>query len=321
MADAVKIAVLDGFTLNPGDLDWEPLQTLGPIEIYDHSTEEELHERALGQHILIVNKAPISGELMQQLPDLKLITLTATGYNNIEVEAAQELGIRVCNVRGYGSQTVAQHVFALIFSFTNQVWQHHLSVQRGDWWAQPNFCYTLDTLHELPDKTIGIYGLGKIGQSVARIALAFGMKVLAHHKHPERDAMPGVEFVDVPTLFAQSDFVTLHAPLSAENTGLVNTALLESMKTSAILINTGRGGLVNERDLREALATGTIRGAALDVLSQEPPPKDHPLLGLDNCVLTPHIAWASQAARKRLITETKANIQAFLDGKARNVVV
>lgn len=321
MAQAVKIAVLDGFTLNPGDLDWELLQPLGQVEIHDHSSDEMLLERAQGQDVLIVNKAPISGALMRQLPSLRLITLTATGYNNIDVDAAKELGIKVCNVRGYGSQTVAQHVFALIFSFTNQVWQHHLSVQKGDWSAQPNFCYTLDTLHELAGKTIGIYGLGKIGQSVAQIALAFGMKVLAHHKHPERDAMPGVEFVNVGVLFQRSDFVTLHAPLSDENAGFVNTALLQSMKPSAILINTGRGGLINEADLKSALTSGVIRGAALDVLSEEPPPADHPLLNLPNCVITPHIAWASQEARKRLMTETKANIEAFLAGQARNVVV
>lgn len=321
MTQALQIAILDGYTLNPGDLDWQILSALGEVEIHDHSSSDLLLERASGKQVLVVNKAPINSALMEQLPDLKLITLTATGYNNIEVAAAKELGITVCNVRGYGSHTVAQHVFALIFSFTNQVWQHHQSVQQGDWSKQANFCYTLDTLYELQGKTMGIYGLGKIGQSVAQIALAFGMKVLSHHKHPERDARPGVTFVGVEELFAQSDFVTLHAPLSKENAGFVNSALLSSMKSSAILINTGRGGLINEADLKQALLAGTIRGAALDVLSSEPPPLDHPLFGIANCIITPHIAWASQAARRRLMVETKANIEAFLAGTPRNVVV
>ncbi|NET34110.1 MAG: D-2-hydroxyacid dehydrogenase [Cyanothece sp. SIO1E1] len=317
----MRIAVLDGYTLNPGDLDWQVLSTLGEVDIHDHSSRDLLLERASGKEVLVVNKAPIGRALMEQLPELKLITLTATGYNNIEVAAAKDLGITVCNVRGYGSHTVAQHVFALIFSFTNQVWQHHESVQKGDWSNQANFCYTLDTLYELQGKTMGIYGLGKIGQSVAQIALAFGMQVLSHHKHPERDARPGVEFVGVEELFAKSDFITLHAPLSEQNAGFVNSALLRSMKSSSILINTGRGGLINEADLKQALLAGTIRGAALDVLSSEPPPLDHPLFGLPNCIITPHIAWASQAARHRLMVETKANIEAFFNGQARNVIV
>ncbi|NRB48530.1 MAG: D-2-hydroxyacid dehydrogenase [Saprospiraceae bacterium] len=321
MAQALQIAILDGFTLNPGDLDWKALDSLGEIQIHDHSASDLLLERAKGKGVLVVNKAPIGRALMEQLTELKLITLTATGYNNIDVEAAKELGITVCNVRGYGSHTVAQHVFALLLSFTNQVWQHHQSVQEGDWSSQDNFCYTLETLYELQGKTMGIYGLGKIGQSVAQIAQAFGMQVLSHHKHPERDARPGVEFVGVEELFMRSDFVTLHAPLSNQNAGFVNSSLLKKMKPSAILINTGRGGLINEADLKTALQEGTIRGAALDVLSSEPPPKDHPLFGLHNCIITPHIAWASQAARKRLISETKANIEAFFAGEARNVVV
>ncbi len=321
MTQSLQIAVLDGYTLNPGDLDWQILSSLGEVDIHDHSSSDILLERARGKEVLVVNKAPIDRALMEQLPDLKLITLTATGYNNIEVEAAKELGIRVCNVQGYGSHTVAQHVFAMIFSFTNQVWQHHQSVQQGDWSNQANFCYTLDTLYELQGKTMGIYGLGKIGQSVAQIALAFGMQVLSHHKHPERDARPGVRFVGVEALFAQSDFVTLHAPLSKQNAGFVNSALLSTMKSSAILINTGRGGLVDEADLKQALLAGTIRGAALDVLSSEPPPSDHPLFDLPNCIITPHIAWASQAARQRLMVETKANIEAFFTGQARNVIV
>lgn len=321
MTHPLQIAVLDGYTLNPGDLDWQVLSTLGEVDIHDHSSSDLLLERASGKEVLVVNKAPIDRALMEQLPELKLITLTATGYNNIEVAAAKDLGITVCNVRGYGSHTVAQHVFALIFSFTNQVWQHHESVQKGDWSNQANFCYTLDTLYELQGKTMGIYGLGKIGQSVAQIALAFGMQVLSHHKHPERDARPGVEFVGVEELFAKSDFITLHAPLSEQNAGFVNSALLRNMKSSAILINTGRGGLINEADLKQALLAGTIRGAALDVLSSEPPPLDHPLFGLPNCIITPHIAWASQAARHRLMVETKANIEAFFAGQARNVIV
>ncbi len=317
----INIAIIDGFTLNPGDLTWSILEELGNVAIFDHSPPAQVLERAQGKNILVVNKAPISAELMQSLPDLQLITLTATGYNNIDTQAAEARGIRVCNVRGYGSDTVAQHVFAMLFSFTNQVWQHHQSVQAGDWSAQANFCYTLDTLQELSGKTMGIYGFGKIGQSVGRIAKAFNMRVIAHHKHPERDAQAGIAFVDVETLFRESDFVTLHAPLSDSNKEFVNRELLQKMKPSAILVNTGRGGLINESDLKAALETGTIRGAALDVLSVEPPTMDHPLLGVPNCIITPHIAWASQAARQRLMAETKTNILAFVAGEPRNVVV
>ncbi|MEZ5043364.1 MAG: D-2-hydroxyacid dehydrogenase [Saprospiraceae bacterium] len=315
------IAVLDGYTLNPGDLSWAIIEALGQASIYDYTVPEDLKERALGKQVLVVNKAPISGELMRQLPDLKLITLTATGYNNIDIEAAKALNIKVCNIRGYGSATVAQHVFAMILSFTNQVIRHHDSIQKGDWSAQSNFCYTLGTMHELVGKTMGIYGFGKIGQKTGELAKAFGMEVLAHHKHPERDARPGVTFVSVEQLFMQSDFISLHAPLSDANTGFVNKKLLQTMKPTAIIINTGRGGLINEVDLKEALEEGWIAGAGLDVLSVEPPPKDHPLLGVPNCILTPHNAWASQEARQRLIDETEANILAFLQGEPRNVVV
>lgn len=316
-----QIAVLDGYTLNPGDLSWALIESLGQASIYDYTAPEDLKARAQGKQVLVVNKVSISAKLMRQLPDLKLITLTATGYNNIDIEAAKALNIKVCNIRGYGSATVAQHVFAMMLSFTNQVIRHHESVQQGDWSAQSNFCYTLGTMHELAGKTMGIYGFGKIGQKTGALAQAFGMEVLAHHKHPERDARPGVTFVSVEQLFEASDFISLHAPLSEANTGFVNTKLLRTMKPTAIIINTGRGGLINEADLKEALEQGWIAGAGLDVLSVEPPPKDHPLLGVPNCILTPHNAWASQEARQRLIDETEANILAFLQGEPRNVVV
>jgi len=233
---------------------------------------------------------------------------------------ASAKNIPVCNVAGYSTTAVAQHVFALLLELTNRVGDHNQDVQTGGWAKNRDFSYTLSPIPELAGKTIGIYGFGRIGQQVARIAQAFGMKVLAKHKHPERDAMPGVEFVDLETLFAQSDVVTLHAPLTEKNAGVVNYDLLASMKATAYLINTARGGLINEPDMRSALEKNVIAGAGLDVLSQEPPSKEHPLIGLSNCVITPHIAWASVEARQKLMDETIKNVEAFLRGEPRNVV-
>lgn len=316
----INIVVLDGHTLNPGDLSWEPLQALGQVTIFPRTAPEDLLTRAAQADILLVNKQILNAETLSQLERLQFIGVTATGYNNVDIAAAHRLGIPVANVAGYSTPAVAQQVFAMLLALTNKVMAHHQSVQKGDWTAQQDFSYTLGTIIELQDLTIGIYGFGKIGQAVAKIALAMGMKVLAHHKHPVRDAMDGVVFVDLPTLFSASNIVSLHAPLTPENEAVVDRDLLTSMPKPSFLINTGRGGLVNEADLRDCLQAGLISGAALDVLSSEPPPADHPLLGIDNCIITPHIAWASQAARQRLLQEVVTNVQAFLDGEARNIV-
>lgn len=320
MPERPHLVILDGYTLNPGDLSWNKVKALGPTTVYEASAPAQIVARSREADILLVNKVVIDRSVLEALPQLRCICVTATGYNNIDLEAARERGIPVCNVVGYGTDSVAQHVFALLLRLTNQVEAHHRSVQRGDWSRQPHFSYSVAPIIELAGKTMGIYGFGRIGQKVGAIARAFGMAVIATHKHPQRDARPWVRFVDLNELFEKSDVLTLHVPLTEENEGLVNAERLRQMKPSAYLINTGRGGLVAEKDLREALRAGEIRAAALDVLSEEPPPADHPLLGLPNCILTPHNAWASREARDRLLDGVVKNIRAFLAGKPENVV-
>lgn len=316
-----NIVVLDGYTLNPGDLSWMKLRALGNTRIHDRTRPEEVVDRAKNAQIILANKQKLSRKTLQALPELKCISVTATGYNNIDVEAAKELGIRVCNVSGYGTTAVAQHVFALMLHFLNQVAAHHQDVLAGGWSAKEDFAYTLSPITELEGKTLGIYGFGQIGQQVGRLGHAFGMEVISKHKHPERDAKSWVKFVDLEELFRESDFLTLHAPLTADNEGLVNRKRLKLMKPSAYLINTGRGGLVNEADLKVALENEELAGAGLDVISQEPPPTDHLLFGVKNCVITPHNAWASREARQRLMDQTVDNVAAFLKGVPVNVVI
>ncbi len=315
-----KIVVLDGYTMNPGDLSWEKLKDLGQVSIYNYTAPEQLQERARDASILLVNKFVLQAAALKELPNLKCICVTATGYNNIDVEAAKELGVKVFNVNGYSTTAVAQHVFSLMLTLTNGVQKHHRSVQNGDWSKHQHFSYTLFPVHELAGKTLGIYGFGRIGQKVGELALAFEMQVLATHRHPKRDARPGVNFVDWEELIKSSDFLSLHAPLQEGNKGIVNEDALRQMKPSAYLINTGRGGLIQEQHLAKALKEKWIAGAALDVLSQEPPPANHPLIGLENCLITPHLAWASVEARQRLLEGTLQNIQTFLQGEPGNVV-
>lgn len=315
-----KIAVLDGYTLNPGDLSWDALYALGDLTVHDFTPTELLESRATGADIVLVNKALLHRELIFRLPDLKCVVVTATGYNNVDTAAARERGIAVCNAVGYSTEAVVQHVFALLLEMTNAVGAHDESVRRGDWAAQQHFSYALKPIMELAGKTLGIYGFGNIGRRVGEVAQAFGMQVIATHKHPERDARPGVRFVSLEALFEQSDVVTLHAPLSPANTGIVNGVLLQRMKPGALLINTGRGGLINESDLRLALEEGRLAGAALDVLSVEPPPAAHVLIGAPNCIVTPHLAWAALEARRRLMDICVSNVAAFLSGRPQNVV-
>ncbi|MEM9992137.1 MAG: D-2-hydroxyacid dehydrogenase [Bacteroidota bacterium] len=315
-----KIVVLDGYTLNPGDISWTALEALGTTEIYEESTPSEAIVRGKDADILIINKLDCHADFLRQFPRLKCICLSATGYNNVDLEAASAQGIVVCNAVAYGTESVAQHVFALLLTLTNQVMLHHQSVQSGDWARCQNFSYHLQPIIELSGKTMGIYGFGRIGQQVATIAEAFGMQVLATHKHPKRDARPNVQFVSIETLFTQSDVISLHAPLSVKNRYIVNRQLFQLMQPTAYLINTGRGGLVHEADLKEALASKQLAGAALDVLNQEPPPLDHILMNVPNCIITPHQAWASKSARERLMNITIANVRAFLAGAPQNCV-
>lgn len=317
----INIVALDAYTLNPGDLNWLPIQELAALQVFERTPPEKAVERAQLADIMIVNKFIIDKNLIQKLPRLKCICVSATGYNNVDVDFCKEKNITVMNVSGYSTPAVAQHVFALLFALTNKVESYSQEVHQGDWSKQSDFSYWHQPLLEVKGMTIGIYGFGKIGQAVGKIALAFGMRVIAHHKHPERDKMEGVEMVSLDDLFRQSDVLTLHAPLNKQNEGIISQQNISKMKKSAFLINTGRGGLVNETDLKEALENNMLAGAGLDVLSQEPPPLDHILFQVKNCIITPHQAWGSQSARKRMIDELGKNIRAYLEGKDRNRIV
>jgi len=316
----MQITALDAQSLNPGDLSWAPLEKLGQLTVYPYTPADQLRARARSADILLVNKFVLGAEALEQLPQLQCICVMATGYNNIDLRAASERGIPVCNAVGYSTDAVAQHVFALLLALSNRVYEHHISVQAGEWRRSRDFSYTLGIIPELAGKAFGIYGFGRIGQRVAELAQVFGMRVLATHKHPERDARPGLRFVDLPTLFAQSDVVSLHAPLSEDNREVVNASLLKRMKPTAYLINTGRGGLVDEQALLEALQEGQLAGAGLDVLSLEPPIDGNVLMAAPNCLITPHMAWATQASRQRLLDITVENVRGFLMGEMQNQV-
>ena len=315
-----NIVVLDGYTLNPGDLNWSALQALGNVTVYDRTPEREVAERAKDAHILLTNKAIISGDTIRRSKQLEYIGVIATGYNVVDIAVAKELNIPVSNVPAYSTASVAQLTFALILELCFHTGLHADSVRAGEWNSSADFSYWKTPLTELSGSTLGIVGLGQIGQAVARIALGFGMKVIASHKHPDRDQMPGVTFVDLATCFREADIVSLHCPLNPANKEFVNTALLNTMKKTAFLVNTSRGPLIREADLAAALQEGAIAGAGLDVLSVEPPVTGNPLLTAPNTIITPHIGWATQAARKRLMHTVVANVKAFLDGSPQNII-
>lgn len=318
----MKIVVLDGYTLNPGDLSWDGFERLGQVEVYDRTAPELAKERAREAHVVLTNKTPVRAELLAKLPALKYIGVLATGYDNVDVQTAGERGIAVTNVPGYGTESVAQTVFALLLELCQHVGLHDRSVKAGDWTASPDFSYWKTPLTELSGKTIGIVGYGRIGESVARIAHAFGMKVAAYKRHPYgAPPFDGFEWTDLPELLEKSDVVSLHCPLTPDTEELINRDSLARMKRSAFLINTARGRLIEEQDLADCLNTGRIAGAGLDVLSAEPPPADHPLLSAANCIVTPHQAWATREARARLMATAVGNLEAFLAGKSANRVV
>jgi glycerate dehydrogenase len=315
----MNITILDGFTLNPGDLSWDALSALGSLKVHERTARELITERAAGADILLTNKAPLTRETIAALPELKYIGVLATGYNVVDTAAARERGIPVTNVPGYGTAAVAQHVFALLLELTQHTGLHSASARAGDWARSADWCYWRTPLVELAGLTMGIVGYGAIGRAVARIAQAFGMNVIASTRTP-RAAEEGVDFVTTDELFRCADAVSLHCPLTTDTQGLVNAARLATMKPGAFLINTGRGPLIVEAELAAALRNGTIAGAAVDVLSTEPPAADNPLLTAPNCLVTPHIAWASKAARQRLLKSVEENIRAFLAGAPVNVV-
>jgi glycerate dehydrogenase len=315
----MRIVVLDGFTLNPGDLSWDELRSLGTCEIYDRTSPEEVVPRAQGAEVVLTNKTVLTREQLTALPALKYIGVLATGTNVVDLAAARAQGIPVTNAPAYSTQSVAQTTLALLLELTHHVGHHATSVRGGQWSRCPDFSYWDQSLIELDGLMLGIVGLGRIGQAVAQIAASFGMRVMAHAPRPKA-ALAFVELVGLDQLFRECDVLSLHCPLSRETEHLVNADRLASMKPTAFLLNTSRGGLVDEAALADALNSDRIAGAGLDVLSVEPPPSDNPLLRAKNCVITPHFAWGTRAARVRLMKTVVANVDAFVSGKLQNVV-
>jgi len=320
MSSSPKIVVLDGYTLNPGDLSWDPLKQLGACQIYDRTPPDQVLPRALEAQIILTNKTPLAGPILNNLPVLQYIGILATGYNIVDVDAARKRSIPVTNVPTYGTRSVAQMTFALILELAHHAGAHSQSARNGDWLRSPDFSYWNFPLIELDGLTLGIVGFGRIGRTVAELGKAFGMQLMAHTPHPPPEPVESVLFADLPTLLQASDIVSLHCPLTVESRELINGERLALMKRSAFLINTSRGPLIDEQALAKALNHGQIAGAALDVLSVEPPPETNPLLSARNCLITPHIAWATRAARHRLMSTAVENVQAFLAGKLQNVV-
>lgn len=316
----MRIVVLDGYTTNPGDLNWADLAALGPCEIHDRTPPELVVPRAKDVEIALTNKVVFSREVIAELPRLRYIGVLATGYDVVDVQAARERGIVVTNVPAYGTASVAQMALAHLLNLTQHVGHHARTVAEGRWSSSPDWCYWDYPLVELEGRVMGIVGLGRIGRAMARLCLALGMRVLGHDITPPADLPPGVRLADVDEIFRAADAISLHCPLTDETRHLVNARRLALMKPTAVLINTSRGPLVDEAALAAALNSGQIAGAGLDVLSAEPPPPDNPLLAAKNCHITPHIAWATKAARGRLLEIAVANVRAFLAGRPENVV-
>lgn len=313
----MKIVALDALQL--ADLDWSGLRAIDPeLTAYDATAPELVVERAKDAQILLVNKVKLTREVLECLPHLRYIGVLATGYDNVDCQAARQRGIVVTNVPGYSTDSVAQLVFALLLELCHQTGRHSETVKAGQWAAQPYYCYWVSPLVELAGKTMGIFGMGRIGRRTAEIAQAFGMRVLTCSR--TKKDVSGVEWVDWDELLRESDVISLSSPLTEQTRGLIDRDALSRMKKTAFLINTSRGGLLNEQDVREALDQGVIAGAAVDVLSTEPPQADNPLLGAKNILITPHIAWATTEARTRLLEIVRGNIAAWLEGRAQNQV-
>lgn len=318
----MKIVVLDAYTANPGDLSWEPLSALGQLEIYDRTAPEDVVVRATGAEVVLVNKVKITREVMAALPELRYVGVLATGYNVVDIQAAHEYGVVVTNVPAYSTMSVAQMVFAHLLNITNSVAQYTGEVKGGKWSSCEDFCFYNVPLTELDGRTMGIVGLGNTGMAVARIARAFGMKVVAmSSKSVEMLETLGIcKAESYEELFASADVLSLHCPLAEDTLHLVNAERLALMKSNAILINTGRGPLVDEQALADALNQGRLRAAGVDVLSEEPPQNGNPLLGARNCHITPHIAWATAEARQRLLATAIENVKAFVEGTPQNTI-
>jgi len=317
----MNIVILDGFTANPGDVSWAEVEALGHCTVHDRTAPADVVARARDADVVLTNKTPLPREVIAALPGLRCIGVLATGYNIVDVDAARERGIPVLNVPEYSTPGVAQAVFALLLELTNRVGHHADGVRAGRWSASADFCYWDTPLVELSGRVLGVVGYGRIGRAVAAIGRAFGMRVIASRRSAAAAGEEsGVQLADLETVLRESDVVSLHCPLTPETRGLIDARRLATMKPTAFLINTARGPLVVEEDLAAALDAGRIAGAGLDVLSVEPPPADQPLLSARNCIITPHQAWATPAARRRLIATTAENLRAFAAGRPRNVV-
>ena len=318
----MKIVVLDGYTLNPGDLSWEWIERLGSnLIVYDRTPVEEISERIRGVEIIFTNKTPLTREILTQARDLRYIGVLATGYNVVDIDAARELGIIVTNIPNYGTAAVAQMATALLLEMCHHVGAHNEDVRRGVWSNNIDFCFWNSPLIELAGKNLGIMGFGKIGQSFAKIAEALGLNILAFDEHQNKELQSDtMRYVSLDELLAQSDIISLHCPLFEKTQGIINKESIAKMKDGVMIINTSRGPLIVEEDLAEALNSGKVAGAALDVLSVEPPTADNPLVTAKNCIITPHIAWAPKESRERLLDIAAENLRLFLEGKPQNVV-
>ena len=320
---ASEIVVLDGYTLNPGDISWSGFEALGQTTVYDRTSPEETIKRASGFEYVLTNKTVLSREVLSELPDVKYIGVLATGYDNVDILAAKERQIPVTNIPTYGTDSVAQHATALLMELVRQPALHATAVRNGQWSESPDFCFSLSPISELSGKTLGIIGIGRIGQAFARIGKAMGMNILAHDEFPPAEAAVSdleVEFTDMDSVFKRADIISLHCPLTDKTKHLVNRSRLSIMKTDSLLINTSRGPLVDNEALANALNTGQIGGAGLDVLDVEPPPRDNPLLTAANCLITPHISWYSKASRERLMDIAVKNLASYVGGDSANVV-
>jgi glycerate dehydrogenase len=312
----MEIVILDGYTLNPSDLSWESFENLGGLTIYDRTPASQIISHIGSAEAVITNKTPITRETLDACPRIRYIGVLATGYNVVDTKAAAERGVPVTNIPTYGTAAVAQFVIALLLELCHHIGEHSDLVKKGKWTVNPDFCFWVSPLVELSGKTLGVIGFGRIGQVTARIAEALGMKILAY----DICKIPGFEYVELDELLARSDVITLHCPLTPENTGMINTGAIAGMKDGAMLINTSRGPLINEADLAEALRSGKLAGAAVDVVSHEPIRADNPLLSAPNCIITPHIAWAPKESRARLMDIAVSNLKSFLEGGTQNVV-
>jgi len=317
----MKIVVLDGYCLNPGDLSWDALRKFGEVKVYDRTPASDAESRARGAAIVLTNKTPLPGDVLARLPELKYIGVLATGYNIVDVKAAARLDITVANIPTYGTASVAQFVFALLLELCHNVGLHSGAVRAGEWSHSPDWSFWKSPLVELAGKTMGIVGFGRIGRAAGRIADAMGMRVMANDTYQGNPpAWDGFRWAGLEELLRESDVVSLHSPLFPDTEGMISARTLAWMKPSAFLINTSRGGLVVDRDLAGALNAGRLAGAGLDVLSVEPPAETNPLLSARNCLVTPHIAWATHEARARLMDLTIQNISGFLSGNPINVI-